>query len=167
MRLRRKGRWLSGRRCLQTRRRPMAIAATRVRELPVPLLRQELPVIAGRMKGQLDYAKSVVVGRFAVRQTRVRFAIMAFAPGADDKFANAVLFIHRAVGRLRGKAFVVVFVRVYNEVRSRFVQHAPERLYELRASMHASGTEEGIVPDCQRAECGMRLEIRVEPFRLR
>src|SRR5438132_3797803 len=115
-------RWAIRGAALRSRRRAVASAATGVAERSVPLLGHELPVVPGRMQRELEDSKGVVVGCFAIRQARVRFAVMAFTPRPHDELAEAIFGVHCAVGRLRRKALIIVLVRVYNEVCSGFME---------------------------------------------
>src|SRR2546425_12485674 len=92
---------------------------------------------------------------------------MAFAPGPDHELADAIVRVNCSVGCLRSKPLVVVFVGVYDKVGSRFIQQTPERLYELRTAVDAARAEERVVPDCERAEGGMGLQVGVKPLHLR
>src|SRR5229473_2434009 len=151
--------------CLVLREIPkvlVAFAAAGIGE-GLPCFRNELPVVAAGLEGELQDSEGSGITQFAVGLWFDEGAVI-LAAGANDEFANAARGIGGAIGRLRGEALVIVVVAGDHNIGVGFVERLEERLNGEVVAVGAAGTEERLVPIGERAGGGMRGEIGTQPF---
>src|SRR5712664_2208671 len=154
--------------CLVLREKPklsVARAAAGIDET-LPCFGNELPVISVGLERELQDAEGGGIAQFAIGLWRAERAVI-LAAGAHNEFADAARGIGRAIGRLRGKTFVIVIMAGDYDIGVGFVKSLEEGLNGEVVAVGAAGTEERLVPIGQRAGGGMRGEIGAQPFLLR
>src|SRR5258708_9475921 len=154
--------------CLVLREKPklsVARAAAGIGET-LPCFGNELPVISVGLERELQDAEGSRIAQFAVGLWRAERAVI-LAAGANDKFADAARRIGRAIGRLRGEAFVIVIMAGDHDIGVGFVESLEERLNGEVVAVGAAGTEERLMPISKCTGGGVRGEIGAQPFLLR
>src|SRR5215217_4637691 len=139
----------------------MAGAAASVAEGP-PRYRDEAPVVARLVEGQLQDAEVVVLGDLAVGDQRIQSAGEEGTARADHELPNSSLPIHVPARAERREALVVVAVCHQGDLGVSVVERLPERLHACRTAV-VPGAVARMVPIRQRAVGRMRSKIGPEP----
>jgi hypothetical protein len=130
--------------------------------------REELPVVARGVEGELEDSPGLAVADLAVG-LHLDDVVGAAAPSrADDELADALRGVRRSGGRLGREALIDVAMAVQDHVGSGGIQVLPERLKLRGGGFGGVGrTEQGTVEVGEGAGRRMRGEVGLEPLLLR